>query len=87
MLGRAHDFQRKSSSRTQKSHRKISYRGVAQLGRALRSGRRSRGFESRHLDQELWIFQSSFFIISNFDLSVSLKPSPRTGEGGAEGDG
>ena len=26
------------------------YRGVAQFGRALRSGRRGRGFESRHLD-------------------------------------
>lgn len=25
-------------------------RGVAQIGRALRSGRRGRGFESRHLD-------------------------------------
>ena len=32
---------------------KYSYilkRGVAQIGRALRSGRRGRGFESRHLD-------------------------------------
>ncbi len=27
------------------------FRGVAQLGRALRSGRRGRGFESRRLDQ------------------------------------
>ena len=27
------------------------YRGVAQFGRALRSGRRGRGFKSRHLDQ------------------------------------
>ena len=27
------------------------YRGVAQFGRALRSGRRGRVFESRHLDQ------------------------------------
>ena len=27
------------------------YRDVAQFGRALRSGRRGRGFESRHLDQ------------------------------------
>ena len=26
------------------------YRGVAQFGRALRSGRRGRGFKSRHLD-------------------------------------
>ena len=26
-------------------------RGVAQFGRALRSGRRGRGFKSRHLDQ------------------------------------
>ena len=28
------------------------FRGVAQLGRALRSGRRGRGFESRRLDQK-----------------------------------
>ena len=27
------------------------FRGVAQFGRALRSGRRGRGFKSRHLDQ------------------------------------
>ena len=27
-------------------------RGVAQLGRALRSGRRGRGFESRRLDHK-----------------------------------
>ena len=27
-----------------------SYRGVAQFGRALRSGRRGRVFESRHSD-------------------------------------
>ena len=26
------------------------FRGVAQFGRALRSGRRGRGFESRHFD-------------------------------------
>ena len=31
---------------------KIKYRDVAQFGRALRSGRRGRGFESRHLDHE-----------------------------------
>ncbi len=31
-----------------------SIRGVAQFGRALRSGRRGRGFESRHLER---IFQ------------------------------
>ena len=30
---------------------KVVFRGVAQFGRALRSGRRGRGFESRHLDQ------------------------------------
>ena len=29
----------------------LKFRGVAQFGRALRSGRRGRGFESRHLDQ------------------------------------
>ena len=28
----------------------LFYRSVAQLGRALRSGRRGRGFESRHSD-------------------------------------
>ena len=30
---------------------KIEYRGVAQFGRALRSGRRGRRFKSCHLDQ------------------------------------
>ena len=30
-------------------------RGVAQFGRALRSGRRGRGFESRRLDSSLHI--------------------------------
>ena len=28
----------------------MALRGVAQIGRALRSGRRGRGFDSRHLD-------------------------------------
>ena len=30
----------------------MSRRGVAQFGSALRSGRRGRGFKSRHPDQE-----------------------------------
>ena len=29
------------------------FRNVAQLGRALRSGRRGRGFESRHADDDI----------------------------------
>ena len=33
-------------------HVRLSYRSVAQLGRALRSGRRGRGFESRRFDFE-----------------------------------
>ena len=39
------------------------YRGVAQLGRALRSGRRSRKFESCHLDQKREE-KSSLFLLS-----------------------
>ena len=30
----------------------LAYRCVAQLGRALRSGRRGRGFESRRIDEK-----------------------------------
>ncbi len=38
-------------------------RGVAQLGRALRSGRRGREFESRHLDQKArFIINLAFFL-------------------------
>ena len=39
------------------------YRGVAQFGRALRSGRRGRGFKSRHLDhlKQLMIASAVFF--------------------------
>ena len=40
------------------------YRGVAQFGRALRSGRRGRGFESRRLDQK-----SKFDFLSSLDFS------------------
>ena len=34
------------------NYRALKIRGVAQLGRALRSGRRGRGFKSRHLDHK-----------------------------------
>ena len=45
------------------------YRGVAQFGRALRSGRRGREFESRHLDHKKPIAESSrFFIFSYISL-------------------
>ena len=37
------------------------YRGVAQFGRALRSGRRGRGFESRRLDAKTLGFSGVFF--------------------------
>ncbi len=38
------------------------YRGVAQFGRALRSGRRGRGFESRRLDQKISFFGTRFLM-------------------------
>lgn len=44
-----------------KENGKVHQRGVAQFGRALRSGRRGRRFESCHLDH---IFQSTLFFIS-----------------------
>ena len=47
---RATNFGNRNRKSASPSH-KISYRGVAQLGRALRSGRRSRKFESCHLDK------------------------------------
>ena len=37
---------------------KNHHRGVAQFGRALRSGRRGRGFESRHLDQNRGFYRN-----------------------------
>ena len=40
---------------------KVHQRGVAQFGRALRSGRRGRRFESCHLDH---IFKSTLVFIS-----------------------
>ena len=44
-------------------YRLIKYRDVAQFGRALRSGRRGRRFESCHLDQKKLLFEEnkSFF--------------------------
>ena len=38
-------------------------RGVAQLGRALRSGRRGRKFESCHLDHKTEIDEISVFLL------------------------
>ena len=46
----------------------VVFRGVAQFGRALRSGRRGRGFKSRHLDQSLavtGIVRHGFFYHQN----------------------
>ena len=43
------------------------FRGVAQLGRALRSGRRGRWFESSHLDQ----------ILLKYDFMYALKINPK----------
>ena len=48
----------------------VFFRGVAQFGSALRSGRRSRGFESRHPDQSLeaifiFMIDVAFFFLSN----------------------
>ena len=48
----------------QRGHR---YRGVAQFGRALRSGRRGREFESRHLDHRSILWDTPIF------LSLHLK--------------
>ena len=45
-----------------------SHRGVAQFGRALRSGRRGRKFESCHLDQ-LQKAELRFFVVQPFSLS------------------
>ena len=45
------------------------YRDVAQFGRALRSGRRGRGFESRHLDQKKARLSAGLF---NFSLYFSV---------------
>ena len=56
---------------------KISYRGVAQLGRALRSGRRGRKFKSCHLDQTRKIRTSSLkmvcsdFLFAHNDLAFN----------------
>ena len=49
----------------------ISYRGVAQLGRALRSGRRSRKFESCHLDHKEKVPISGTFSLC---LCVAFSP-------------
>ncbi len=38
-------------------------RGVAQLGRALRSGRRGREFESRHPDSKLFLSSKEFLFL------------------------
>ena len=53
-------------------------RGVAQPGRVLRSGRRSRRFESSHPDQKILVAIESFFgamvaavVPSNFQISSS----------------
>ena len=61
----------------QKLQKTIQYRGVAQLGRALRSGRRSRKFESCHLDQKAKgtarPFLLLFRLMRQFALVVALQ--------------
>ena len=48
-----------------------SYRGVAQFGRALRSGRRSRRFKSSHLDQTC----GEQFAHRRFSFAISFAPA------------
>ena len=43
---------------------------MAQFGRALRSGRRSRGFESRHLDQKQKTPNGCFFVFALKDAGI-----------------
>ena len=51
------------------------FRGVAQFGRALRSGRRGRGFESRRLDYLAGATGNAVFIgVSGSFLRVSNEP-------------
>ena len=62
----------------------LFYRSVAQLGRALRSGRRGRRFESCHSDffvaipqsLELWALRFFFYFIGNSDFWIRGKSSP-----------
>ena len=70
---------------------KSIFRGVAQLGRALRSGRRGRGFKSRRLDHRnrfvkpieacravsFFIYAVIFcYLIAKATVSVVLKGAP-----------
>ena len=49
--------------------REVTKRSVAQPGRALRSGRRSRWFESRHSDQTKWPpARAVFFVWSKWQI-------------------
>ena len=50
-------------------------RGVAQLGRALRSGRRGRWFESSHLDSKKagYFFTCFFLFYKDFRATSQLK--------------
>ena len=56
-------------------------RGVAQLGRALRSGRRSRVFKSRHLDYDREHSCGAAFLLSmrdNYEDRLQKMPAGRT---------
>ncbi len=54
------------------------YRGVAQFGRALRSGRRGRGFKSRHLDHVGAVVAAPiFYSIKNQSLAPLLLLFPK----------
>ncbi len=59
-------------------------RGVAQLGSALRSGRRGRGFESRHPDGETGVHSGGhpFCVCEGRGLSVAGTHSVRMLRGG-----
>ncbi|MDF2804071.1 MAG: hypothetical protein K0S61_3974, partial [Anaerocolumna sp.] len=49
-------------------------RGVAQIGRALRSGRRGRGFESRHLDLKYAGITQSVEYLTRNEEAVGSNP-------------
>ena len=61
----------------EKTNRDKKYRGVAQFGRALRSGRRGRVFESRRFDSLAGapgslVYEDSGFLFSSFQISISI---------------
>ncbi len=53
------------------------YPGVAQFGRALRLGRRSRRFKSFHLDLEMYGLRVGIELIAYFNTSGSIPEFPK----------